>query len=162
MSAIETRQHPQAAMREALLAAGWQAHPHGHPRRYGSAGGSSYLTFEKDGVRFATSGGLLFVQRGTVMLDEGEPTDVIIQALLVDPDRRRQGKASQTLRMLAELARKTGISLYIQPAPLEDKPMSADELCVLYQRFGFRPVDGRGRALVLRAPHHDAATRPAT
>lgn len=144
---------PQMVMREALLAAGWQAHPHGHPSRYATQGGSSYLTWEKDGVRFATSRGLLYIERGAVMVDEGEPTDVIIQALLVDPERRRQGKASETLLMLAELARKTGINLYIQPAPLEDKPLVADQLAKLYQRFGFKPIDEKPRALALIATH---------
>lgn len=155
-----TDKTPQAVMHDGLLGLGWIRLEKGHPRRYVSGTGKSYLTWEKDGARIATSGTVsLWFENGGVTIYHGDPDDVVIEALLVDPGRRRQGRASDALQILSDLADQAGITLYLEPAPLEDGSMTREQLARFYRSHGFTPQDANGRVLVRkpRTSQRDAA-----
>jgi len=150
----------QAAMHDGLLAVGWTRLEKDHPRRYVSRASKSYLTWEKDGARIATSGTVsLWFENGGVTIYHGDPDDVVIEALLVDPGQRRQGRASDALQTLSDLADQAGITLYLEPALLEDSAMTREQLTSFYRRHGFTPQDANGRVLVRkpRAAQEEAA-----
>lgn len=142
---------PQTIMLEGLAAEGWTRLERGNPRRYRDAAGKEYLTFERDGARVATCGGTnLWYENGSVTVYQGDPTDVVIEGLLVDQDKRRQGRASAALETMTALADQTGISLYIQPVQLEEGSMGIEQLSAFYRAHGFCPQDKGGKVLVRR------------
>lgn len=127
-------------LRQAHISSGWVAlDTRTSPRAYRDCSGKRFGTLEKGGVRLALSiGSELGEERGSVMLyDSGEPTDVILQAIVVDTDSRNKGAARATLSELVALAESTHSTLYVEPTPIEDKPVPVDGLRRLYGEFGF-------------------------
>ena len=136
----------------ALPAYGWTRLARDSRRVYEDGGGSRYTTFERDGVRLAVSRGRsLGDHRGTVVVYDADPEEVVIYALLVDPAARRKGKARAALMDMASIADEQGLTLYIEPAPLEKGKgsISRDSLVSFYLRCGFcRTSSGSDRVLV--------------
>lgn len=138
---------------EQLMAAGYERLDFQHPDTYATAN-TRYRTYRKDGVRIALDRQRsLGVHHSTVMIyDTHDEADLIIQALVVDPGKRRQGKATAALKELAEFADYTGTTIYLEPIPLgEGRKISFDKLTALYRRFGFVGTDTSNRVMV-RAP----------
>ena len=89
----------------ALPAYGWTRLARDSSRVYEDGGGSRYTTFERDGVRLAVSRGRsLGDHRGTVVVYDADPEEVVVYALLVDPAVRRQGKARASLMEVVSIA----------------------------------------------------------
>ena len=136
----------------ALPAFGWTRLARDSSRVYEDGGGSRYTTFERDGVRLAVSRGRsLGDHRGTVVVYDADPEEVVVYALLVDPAVRRQGKARASLMEVVSIADEQGLTLYIEPAPLEKGKgsISRDSLVSFYLRCGFcRTSSGSDRVLV--------------
>lgn len=136
----------------ALPESGWLRVTPGSSRSYVDGGGSRYTTFERDSVRLAVSQGRnLGDHRGTVVIYDGEPEEIVVFALIVDPPARRQGKARAALMDLVSLADRLALTLYIEPAPLERgerNSISRDRLVQFYLSCGFaRTVNGSDRVL---------------
>ena len=136
----------------ALPAYGWTRLARDSSRVYEDGGGSRYTTFERDGVRLAVSRGRsLGDHRGTVVVYDADPEEVVIYALLVDPAARRQGKARAALMDMASITDEQRLTLYIEPAPLEKgkDSISRDRLVSFYLSCGFcRTGSGSDRVLV--------------
>jgi len=117
------------------------------PRTYVDKGENPHRTFEKDGVRIAlTPQQSLFELKGKVSTGIGNPEEVTFEALLVDPSKRRQGKANQALTDLTQMADEYGVTLYLEPAPLvnikeKNFGLDIDQLADLYKKFGFEFQD---------------------
>jgi hypothetical protein len=149
-------------LHQAMLGAGWlPLDVKSHPRVYVDTSGKRYGTLEKAGVRIALSLNLcLGMERGTVMVyqsDQDQP-EAILQALIVESDRRRQGHAKNSLAELTRLADSCLTHLYLEPCPLEDKPVSREGLESLYRRYGFHDISGKGIAMVRPAQTHPITT----
>jgi GNAT superfamily N-acetyltransferase len=143
---------PEHSIYTALPAYGWTRLARDSSRVYEDGGGSRYTTFERDGVRLAVSRGRsLGDHRGTVVVYDADPEEVVIYALLVDPAARRQGKARAALMDMASIADEQRLTLYIEPAPLEKgkDSISRDRLVSFYLSCGFcRTGSGSDRVLV--------------
>jgi hypothetical protein len=117
------------------------------PRTYVDKGGDPHRTFEKDGVRIAlTPQQSLFESKNRVNTGIGNPEEVTFEALLVDPSKRRQGKANQALTDLTQMADEYGVTLYLEPVPLvnikeKNFGLDTDQLADLYKKFGFEFQD---------------------
>lgn len=124
---------------EALLGVGLARLPNGHPRNYTFADGSMLPTLERDGLRVSMSSGTeLYEEDGRVMAgSSGDQSCWSINALLVDPSRRRQGLATRAMREITQLADQFGITLHLEATPIDDKPLGRDELSAFYAKFGF-------------------------
>lgn len=140
---VSTSEAP-VTLRQVMLSRGWLAlDSRTHPRAYVNHSGSRFGTLEKDGVRIALSlGQSLGTERGvSVVYMTEELSDVIVRALLVDPDHRGQGKATCAMTELTKLADSIGTMLYLEPCPIDNEPMDAESLSIFYAHFGFeRPV----------------------
>ena len=136
----------------ALPAHGWTRLTRDSSRVYEDGGGSRYTTFERDGVRLAVSRGRsLGDHRGTVVVYDADPEEVVVYALLVDPAVRRQGKARAALMEVVSIADAQRLTLYIEPSPLEKGKgsISRDSLVNFYLSCGFcRTSSGSDRVLV--------------
>ncbi len=140
-------------LRQALLSAGWTVlDSRTSPRAYADASGQRFGTVEKDGVRISLSiGQELGEERGGVIVYmSDEPSDAILRALIVDGDVRRQGFAKRALTTLAQLADATATTVFLEPAPIEDKPLGVTELASLYGAFGFEFAGPTNRVMVRR------------
>lgn len=123
----------------ALLAAGFERLPNNHPRNYTYADGAMMPTLERSGVRISMSSStILYEDRGRVMAgvaDDG--SEWTINAILVDESVRREGLATRALQEVCQLADEYGIKLYLEPAPIFDKPVGRDALRAMYAKAGF-------------------------
>jgi site-specific DNA-cytosine methylase len=123
-------------------------------RTYVDKGGEPHRTFEKDGVRVSLTPQLvLFQNKNAVLTGQGESTDLVINALLVDQAKRNQGKANEALQNIADAADKYGITLYIEPIPLvniKEKNFGLDrqQLENLYKKFGFDFAEDSNKVMV--------------
>lgn len=131
------------------------------PRTYTDKSGKQHRTFEKDGVRLSLSPQIvLFQDKNRVLLARGNEKDVTLEVILVDSQNRGQGKASQALKDLVDIADKNGLVLYAEPTPLKDKKtnqagLDFDQLVKLYKKVGFDfPVyyNGPSTKVMERAP----------
>lgn len=128
-------------------------------RTYRDAGGSSHLTFEREGVRISlSSNSELYEDRGAVMVGEGNPEDCVLRALIVDPELRGQGLARQAMSDLMGLADEYGKNLHLEVAPLEGSPLDCSDLADFYGRCGFK---GLARVMVRPAGSEVPESRPA-
>ena len=146
---------PSPNLRKSLIEAGWQAiDTRNSPRAYTDASGKRFGTVERNGVRVALSiGEKLLDERGDVMVYmTDEPVDAILRALIVDEDARGQGLASKALKDIILLADVIGTTLFLEPAPIEDKPMDVTSLVNMYSRFEFEFAGSSRRVMVRR--HH--------
>jgi len=111
------------------------------PRTYRNKTDKPFVTFEKDGVRIAFEPAvLLYVDdRERVGMYMGDDNDMMFAALLVDPQERRKGKATQALKDVINMADEVGKDLYMEPASLDAGAMSTPQLKEFYKRFGFEP-----------------------
>ena len=141
-------EQPTKTFVQSMPDAGFTRIKSGAERQYKDEGGQGYPTFERDGVRVALSSGrTLGVERGAVIVyDSTDPADVIIQAVVVDKGDRQQGKAKGVMQDLVRMADDLGVTMYIEPTPIADKPMSADALRQFYGRLGFKP-DASGKVM---------------
>lgn len=124
------------------------------PRTYVDKGGEPHRTFEKDGVRVSLTPQLvLFQDKNAVLTGRGEPTDLVINALLVDQAKRNQGKANEALQNIVDAADQYGVTLYIEPTPLvniKEKNFGLDrqQLENLYKKFGFDFAEDSNKVMV--------------
>jgi GNAT superfamily N-acetyltransferase len=131
------------------------------PRTYTDKGGKQHRTFEKDGARIAVSPNqVLFEFKGRVQYGMGNPTDLSLEMLAVDPKDRGKGKATQVLKDLTKVADQYGITLYGEPVPIvnlkaKDVGLDFDQLVNLYKKFGFefQELDsGVSNRVIVREP----------
>jgi len=125
-----------------------------NPRTYVDKGGEPHRTFEKDGVRISLTPQLvLFQNKNAVLTGQGESTDLVINALLVDQAKRNQGKANEALQNIVDAADQYGVTLYIEPVPLvnvKEKNFGLDsqQLEDLYKKFGFDFAEDSNKVMV--------------
>lgn len=139
-------------LREALLQNGWKAlDTRTHPRVYADTSGVRYGTLEKAGVRVSLSVGFELLDEGRepIVYLSDDSSSVIVRALIVDEADRRKGVAKTTLAELCQLADKTGSVMYLEPVPIDDKPMLSEDLSRLYARYGFI-LDAGSRSVMVR------------
>lgn len=123
---------------EALLGSGMARLPDGHSRNYTLADGVMLPTLERAGVRISMSSGTeLYEENGRVMAGIGEQSTWTINALLVDVGRRRQGLATKAMSEITALADLFGVTLHLEVTPIDDKPLSREQLVAFYGKFGF-------------------------
>ena len=151
--AVDDSLTPPSTVNEGLRKAGWIFHDaRDSDRAYRDSSGSRFPTFEKNGTRIALRAGRsLAANRGTVEVYDDEPKSVIVEWIMVEADRRRQGRADAALTELARLADETNSTLYIEPVPLEKvgaAPKSA--LISLYAKHGFDSTTEQNLVMVRR------------
>ena len=124
------------------------------PRTYVDKGGEPHRTFEKDGVRVSLTPQLvLFQNKNAVLTGQGESTDLVINALLVDQAKRNQGKANEALKNIVDAADQYGVTLYIEPVPMvnlkeKDFGLDSQQLEDLYKKFGFDFAEDSNKVMV--------------
>lgn len=124
------------------------------PRIYKDAGGRPYATFEKDGARAAFSSNNILYQndRGRVDVGYGEENESILRALIVDSDKRQQGRATAVMQDVINAADGSGTVLYLEPTPISGNKMSAKQLADFYKRFGFVQAEEGSDKVLVRQP----------
>jgi hypothetical protein len=127
-----------------------------NPRTYVDKGGVPHRTFERNGVRIAlTIGEKLFQTKGKenqpVQTGIGTDKDVHFNALLVDPQDRRQGKATRALNTIRHVADRHMLNVYLEPAELEKNGITKTQLSEMYSKFQFKPTNEVGKVM-LREP----------
>ncbi len=136
-----------------LIKSGWTAlDARTDARAYADSAGRRYGTLERGGVRLAvTIDEMLAVdQRGDVIIYASHDSgDVILRALIVDPEMRRKGLARKAMDDVVLLATKAKSTVYIEPAPIDDKPVKKADLVKFYAGFGFAFAGARERVMVL-------------
>lgn len=128
-----------------------------NPRTYQTKGGNKYRTIEKDGVRLALNPGeVIFADpkypNRSPMLGYGESNQITWHFIGVDPKQRKQGKATQAIKDLVEVADKNNYTLYGEPAQLEKGGMTAEQLSNFYSKFGFQPSE-TSKKVIIREPN---------
>jgi GNAT superfamily N-acetyltransferase len=112
-------------------------------RTYKDKGGEPHRTFEKGPLRIAmTPQRVLFQNRNAVNIGFGNPDQVTLEAIMVDPGSRNQGLATQAMNDVIEAADKNEITLYLEPVPIvnvkkNDFGLDRDQLVDFYSKFGF-------------------------
>ena len=142
-SETEDKRDAPSSIPAGLRSIGYKLLPRGDARRFKQFG-----TWEKDGVRIALSGDLLAFERGAVIKYVSDGDAMTLEALITDPAVRNQGRARQALRDVIGFADQLGLTLYIEPVPLEsDAGISKDQLSRFYAEFGFVKDDPSGKVL---------------
>jgi GNAT superfamily N-acetyltransferase len=128
-----------ATMYKALPDSGFKRLAKDSERAYRDEGGKAYPTFEKGGARIAMSSNEVLYENenGDVEIGVGEPNETIVRALLVDPATRGQGVASKIMDEITALADEYGITLYLEPTAISDKPVPTEKLKQFYKSKGF-------------------------
>ncbi len=133
---------------KAMVADGWSRHERGGALTYKDAGGRTFLTFEKGGVRMAyESSALLFEGEGGCVSYGFEEGCAVVAALIVEPDRRRRGLATAAMAEVLDKADAAGLCLYLEPKGLELGGVSDDRLTSFYGSFGFASPSGSSKIL---------------
>jgi len=131
------------------------------PRTYTDKGGKQHRTFEKDGARIAVSPSqVLFEFKGRVQYGMGNPNELTLEMLAVDPKDRGKGKGTQVLKDLTKVADQYGITLYGEPTPIvnlkqNDVGLDFDQLVNLYKKFDFKFQEldsGVSERVIVREP----------
>jgi GNAT superfamily N-acetyltransferase len=131
------------------------------PRTYTDKGGTQHRTFEKDGARIAVSPNqVLFEWKGRVQYGMGNPNELTLEMLAVDPKDRGKGKGTQVLKDLTKVADQYGITLYGEPVPIvnlkqNDVGLDFDQLVNLYKKFDFKFQEtdgGVSNRVIVREP----------
>jgi len=128
-----------------------------NPRTYQTKNGNKYRTIEKDGVRLALNPGeIIFADPNypnrSPSLGYGESNEITWHFIGVDKDKRKQGKATQAIQDLIDVADKNNYTLYGEPAELEKGGMTAEQLSNFYSRFGFQPSEV-SKKVIIREPN---------
>jgi GNAT superfamily N-acetyltransferase len=135
-----------ASLSERLSAAKFTRLPADHPNALGGS-----VTWEGDGLRAVIRGEVLHANaQGLVIRYLADGDELSLSFLTVHPRVRRTGKAAAFLRLLTSIADVRGFTIYLEPValyPADDLP-TADDLRVLYGRFGFLPDDAAGKVMV--------------
>lgn len=124
------------------------------PRTYVDKGNKPHRTFEKGPLRIALSPQkTLFVGRNAVSYGYGEPNEMVLEAILVDQEKRGKGIATKAMQELMANADEHGITLYIEPIPLvniKEKNFGLDrqQLKDFYKKFGFEFMEGTEKVMV--------------
>jgi site-specific DNA-cytosine methylase len=124
------------------------------PRTYIDKGNTPHRTFEKGPLRIAVSPQkTLFVNNNRVQTGFGNSDEMVLEAILVDQDKRGKGLATEAMQELVANADKHGITLYIEPTPLvniKEKNFGLDkqQLDDFYKKFGFEFQEGTERVMV--------------
>lgn len=119
-----------------------------------------FPTFEKDGVRVALSNNALGYSKGRVMMITpfGKfANSITVQALIVDQDKRNQGKAREVMQLLSDRADDTETTLYVEPLPINDKSVKTEGLKKFYASLGFEP---KGEKIMVRNPGSKGLVAP--
>ncbi|ULQ48367.1 GNAT family N-acetyltransferase (plasmid) [Flagellatimonas centrodinii] len=134
---------PDVRFIELLHEAGWKTLDHGDPRVY-RRGNVSYATLVRQNVRIAlTSMTLLSEQRGTVFLYHGTTADLTLLAVLVDPEHRREGRATEAVNIVIQATRASGCTLWLELAPIGKGGAPVGALRRWYKGLGFEPCGSR-------------------
>ena len=126
-----------------------------NPRVYVDKGGQWHPTWEKDGVRISLGQGkVIYAEPGKrdVGVFQGNPEDIVIESLAVDPAARKQGKAAAALKTLMDIADKKGQTLYVEPTPLEAGAMDLAQLVSFYKKAGFEQQESGYDKVLVRKP----------
>lgn len=124
------------------------------PRTYVDKGNTPHRTFEKGPLRIALSPQkTLFVNNNRVQNGFGNSDEMVLEAILVDQDKRGKGLATEAMQELVANADKHGITLYIEPTPLvniKEKNFGLDkqQLDDFYKKFGFEFQEGSEKVMV--------------
>lgn len=142
---------------QGVEAAGWAKLAPDDANNYTNSEGNKFRTYKKDGVRIALrpDHSLLTEKNTAIVYNDPDSGNVIIEAILVDDGVRKQGKATKTIKFLNGLADKTNSTLYIEPVPLGDKPMSKEALVSFYAKNGFVAQSDTNKVMV-RKPNQVA------
>jgi Large polyvalent protein associated domain 38/Large polyvalent protein-associated domain 5/ADP-Ribosyltransferase in polyvalent proteins/Large polyvalent protein-associated domain 1 len=130
---------PVETVLQGIEADGWTRLSQDDANNYVNSEGNKFRTYKKDGVRIALrpNHSLKTEKNAAILYIDPDSSNVIIEAILVDGNVRKQGKATATIKFLNELADKTKSTLYIEPVPLLDKAMDKDSLISFYEKMGF-------------------------
>lgn len=140
--------HPVTNMLQSLLAQGFERLPPSDPNAYAD-GTRRYATYRSNGVRVAFgSNRSLGEHRGTVVEYDAEESCAVLQALITDPDVRREGRARKVLEQVLQAADAAGLELYVEPVPLDKtQEIERADLARFYSEFGFEAADDGGKVL---------------
>jgi ribosomal protein S18 acetylase RimI-like enzyme len=122
---------------------GYQVLALNNPRTYVDKGGDPHRTFEKGPLRISmTPQRTLFQNRNSVNVGFGNEDEMTLEALLVDPNKRNQGLATQAMQDIVDAADKNGVTLYMEPTLIvnlknKDVGPDRDQLINFYNKFGF-------------------------
>lgn len=136
------------------------------PRTYKDKGGEPHRTFEKGPLRIAmTPQRVLFQNRNSVNVAFGNPDQVTLEAIMVDPGKRNQGLATQAMNDIIEAADKNEITLYLEPVPIinikkNDFGLDRDQLVDFYSKFGFEFQEDSNKVMQ-RKPSAEVEVLPA-
>lgn len=134
---------PDVHFIELLHAAGWKTLDFEDPRVYRRAN-VSYATLVRQEVRIAlTSLTLLSERRGTIFLCHGSTADVTLLAVLVDPEHRRKGQASEAMESVCEAARTAQCTLWLEVSPIGKGGAPVGVLRRWYKGLGFESCGRR-------------------
>lgn len=124
------------------------------PRTYVDKGDKPHRTFEKGPLRIALSPQrVLFTSGNAVQYGHGESNEMVLEAILVDQEKRGKGIATEAMQELVANADEHGITLYIEPIPLvniKEKNFGLDrqQLEDFYKKFGFEFMEGTEKVMV--------------
>ena len=83
------------------------------------------------------------------MVYVGEEDEMTIEAIITDVELRGEGRASNAIREVLELADQLGKTLYLEPVQLDtDSGMSVDDLIAFYKSVGFLSLDKECKVMV--------------
>jgi hypothetical protein len=139
-----------------MAAKGYKVLGFDNPRTYENKGGTKYRTVEKDGVRlaFGTNEVLFYNPKypdRSPQIGNGNDNQIVWHFLGVDPTQRNKGKATKAVADLMEVADKNSYTLFGEPAQLEEKGMTAEQLSKFYSKFGFGPRKD-SKKIIVREP----------
>jgi GNAT superfamily N-acetyltransferase len=118
-----------------------------------------YPTFIRAGVRVAIqSGRCLGEDRGTAMIYDSDRTDVVVWGLRTEATSRRKGLARAAMMEILACADETGVTLFLEPVPLEKSAANRAALQAFYASLGFSPT-GPKCVVMERAPAKTAKAR---
>ena len=124
------------------------------PRTYVDKEDRPHRTFEKGPLRIAmTPQKTLLVDRNAVQIGYGDSNEMVIEAIMVDQEKRGKGIATKAMQELVANADEHGVTLYIEPTPLvniREKNFGLDkqQLEDFYKKFGFEFLEGTEKVMV--------------
>lgn len=134
-----------------MVSADWVQLDHDDPQAY-RMGASTYCTLRKGPVIIAIAPKTILVaKRGDVSLYFGDNEDVALLALIVAPNRRREGLARESVRQLMKAASESGCRMTVEATPIEKRAITRAQLARFYRSLGWTDT-ATGPGLVLRAP----------
>ena len=143
---------------------GWQANPEAI-----EVGGTHYATLRRGPVRAGFHTFQLYYHNGRPWLAhpcDDDPSWIVVAALVVEPDARRKGHATEFLRWLQGVATATGKTLVVEASPIEghkakgQRTITSLRLMRWYASLGFVPKYPReGRSIMEWVPPAKSARK---